>query len=173
MSIATVLCLLNALVLSALVPLACVHVYNSCRNVTTIEWIYRKHTADGHRTFPYDLGVLGNLRQLFGTSVVMWLLPIPATVRERLHLLNGLQWPLPEDSDVYWHSLTKISLMRWKKAIRTVRRRVRVGRVYDSIVVALLGTQSIRDYKQPKQHPDIKQHGLERQFSEEAIKLIG
>ncbi|KAJ3102121.1 Palmitoyltransferase [Phlyctochytrium planicorne] len=82
--------------------------YFVCCNTTTIESsenakiqeLIRKNKVSSDATYPYDLGMLGNLKAVFGKNVLLWCLPQPATG-------DGLSFDidpalLEGDEDITW-----------------------------------------------------------------------
>ncbi|CAJ1336626.1 unnamed protein product [Effrenium voratum] len=68
-----------AFVMAALVSVFLgMHLWLMARGLTTIEFCEKSLPKDGNRNFNsvYDLGILGNLRAVFGANVVFWFLPL-------------------------------------------------------------------------------------------------
>jgi len=146
--------LLNSLILSLISSLCVLHLFYCSKNMTTIEYIYKKHTYLGQRTFPYDLGALGNFKQLFGPNLIFWALPIPAEIRERVHLPSPAAYPLGQTGTrrQFFDNVSSVAAgntsnakLRWQQAIKTVRHDVRVKKIYNDVVVMFMGLRSVHD----------------------------
>jgi len=71
--------LLNTLISSVLTPFLVFHCWLLKNNMTTIEFCEKRGEGEGYKS-PYDVGVVKNIRSVFGDDVLWWFVPITVQV---------------------------------------------------------------------------------------------